>query len=227
MVCVNAPSFTMPTLGTLTGSRRRIYTIFARPSGPEKEGVVVAPPSIGIYTRGLGVPICRPRAFGSNGPLRVVGGCGPSIVIITTCKGVLPGSILSSTGCNYVGLRNSLLPGCENTSPVRRDMLGNSERANMATVRVSIKLSANSVLGIIGARVNIGRASKRLFSHLSLVNKRLVLSALSTLRGNRVAPVGRSRDLTARASGVSGSLYPVSFAGPTFRIRGGVEKLGP
>ncbi len=119
VIFVNAPSCTIGALRGLVGSSRAMTTMFTRPSGPINEGRVLAPPPIGMATGGCGVPICRPRSMGANRTLSVVGRVTPSIVIIITCNGVLPGRVLSTTGCNYMGNRTSLLPGCHNTSPVR------------------------------------------------------------------------------------------------------------
>lgn len=119
MIFVNAPSFTIPYLRGLVSGGCSVTTIFARPSGGANEGRLLAPPPIGILTRRGDVSICRPTSLGGDSTTRVVADVGPSVVVIITCNGVLPPSILSVPGCNYVGIRTSLLPGCENTTPVR------------------------------------------------------------------------------------------------------------
>lgn len=119
VVFVKAPSFSIKALRTLIRTKRRMYLMIDRPSGPGKHNGRVRPAPIGRTTVGRKVPICRPGGVHSPRYTRRLEGCGTSIVIIVTFNRVVPGRVLRVAPCKYVGMRTSLLPGCHKTTPVR------------------------------------------------------------------------------------------------------------
>lgn len=119
MVFVKAPSFSIKALRTVVRTKRRITLIIARPSGPGNHNGAVRCAPIGRYTLSRNVRMFRPIGVERATGVRCLEGFGTSVVVIITFKRVLSGDVLSVPQCNYVGIRTSLLPGCENTTPVR------------------------------------------------------------------------------------------------------------
>lgn len=183
-------------------SKCRMVKIIARPSEPIKEGGILAPPPMGIRTRGRNVPICRPRGVHRPRRLRGILTLGPSLIIATTFKRVLPGRLLSTPGFNYVGMRTSLLPRLHNNTPVRCSVLRKGRGAKVAVVCVTRGLSTNSVLARIRIPVARESAINALRSGLDTTKSGLLSRALPGLLGDRLAPVERGSRRTAFTCGV-------------------------
>ncbi len=184
---MGTPSFALPSLQALLGSRHRVAAVVTRPDRPAGRGLDLTAPPVKTLAAKAGVTVLQPEKIRDPDLLGTVRGLAPDAIVVVAFGRILPKDLLDAAPMGGVNVHASLLPRYRGASPVAWAIASGETETGVTTMRMTEKLDAGDILLQESTPIGEEETTGMLEERLAAMGASLLIDTLDALGAGTLA----------------------------------------
>jgi methionyl-tRNA formyltransferase len=145
VVYFGTPSFAVPGLDRLLGSRHSVAAVVTQPDRPRGRGHHVTAGPVKALAESHGLPVLQPDKIKSPALLDSLRALAPDLAVVAAYGRILPDDLLALPRLGFINIHASLLPRYRGASPIQRAVINGERSTGVSIMRVVRELDAGPV----------------------------------------------------------------------------------
>jgi methionyl-tRNA formyltransferase len=185
VVFFGTPSFAVPTLDALLGSRHTVVAVVTQPDRPRGRGQRTSASPVKERAAAAGVPVLQPQIVKTHEFAAGLSGLAPDIAVVAAYGQILTEQVLNTPRLGMINVHASLLPRYRGAAPIHRAIIAGESSTGVTIMRMVRALDAGAM--IVAERINIGQndTSVELEDQLARLGAGLLARALDDIAAGR------------------------------------------
>jgi methionyl-tRNA formyltransferase len=187
VVYFGTPSFAVPALDRLLGSRHSVAAVVTQPDRPRGRGHHVTAGAVKALAESHGLPVLQPDTIKSPALLDSLRALAPDLAVVAAYGRILPDDLLALPRLGFINIHASLLPRYRGASPIQRAVINGERSTGVSIMRVVRELDAGPVFESRALPIGPDDTSLDVEKGLATLGADALLDVIEALsRGNAV-----------------------------------------
>jgi methionyl-tRNA formyltransferase len=184
---MGTPSFAVPSLRALLGSRHLVVAVVTQPDRPSGRGLRIQPSPVKALAERHGLQVLQPSKIRTPEFLASVRALEPDLLVVVAFGRILPPALLEAAPRGGVNLHASLLPKYRGAAPVAWAVAHGESETGVTTMRMVEKLDAGEILLQLSTPIGPDETTARLEPRLAEMGASLLIETLDALEADQIA----------------------------------------
>jgi methionyl-tRNA formyltransferase len=219
--------WSVPSLGSLHGSRHDVVLVVTRTPRPSRRGSDVVPTPVAATAARLGLPLAEVHTVTRGEGLDRLAASRPDVLAVVAYGEILPEHVLSLPTIAPVNLHFSLLPRLRGASPVQTALLHGQRVTGVSTIVMDAGVDTGPILERVEDRIRPDDDAGSLGGRLAEVGGRVLVSSIDALADGSARPVPQDDALATFAPKLTAEDRTIDWTAPAPTIVNLVRALSP
>ena len=140
------PSFALPALRALLGSRHRVVGVLTQPDRPAGRGRELRASPVKLLALDAGLPVGQPATLKTPEGRAILHEWSPDLLVVVAYGLILPQAVLDRPRLGCLNIHGSLLPRWRGAAPIQRAILAGDTETGVSIMQMDAGLDTGPVL---------------------------------------------------------------------------------
>lgn len=194
IIFMGTPDFGVPVIRAIAESGHSICTVVTQPDRPKGRGKGISVSPVKEEATRLGIPVFQPEKVKSPDSVEYIRSLSPDAIVVVAFGQILSQEILDIPRYGCINVHASLLPKYRGAAPIQKAILEGEKVTGITTMLMDKGLDTGDILLQEEVEINDDETGGSLFSKLSLVGAKLIITTLKGLEEGNIRPVPQQGD---------------------------------
>ena len=227
IVFFGTPTFAVPTLDALLGSRHTVAGVVTQPDRPRGRGQRPSDAPVKARARDAGLPILQPLRMRDPAFLEALGAFGADLGVVAAYGRILTDAILATPRLGMINVHSSLLPRYRGAAPVHRAVIAGETLTGVTIMRVVQALDAGPIHARVQRDIDANETSEELERDLARLGADLLVRVVEAIAGGNVYERPQDEAEATYAHRLTKEDGVIDWSWPASRIHNLIRGLHP
>ena len=189
VVFMGTPFFSVPFLGALLKSGRRVACAVTQPDKPKGRGRKLAQSPVKESAVEHGIPVFQPKRLSDPFFIDLIRKSSPEYIVVVAYGRIVPPEILRIPEKGCINVHASLLPEYRGASPIQQAIIDGRTYTGVTTMLMSPELDTGDILLQEKIEIDRGDTAGSLSVKLSKIGVDLLIRTLDGLDRGEITPM--------------------------------------
>jgi methionyl-tRNA formyltransferase len=227
VVFFGTPSFAVPSLQALIGSRHQVVAVVSQPDRPKGRGhEVQATPTKAIADAST-IPVLQPAKIRDEEFLQQIRDLQPDLGIVVAFGRLLPDALLAIPRFGMINVHASILPRYRGAAPIQRAVLAGDPDTGVTIMRVITEMDAGPTFAVASVPIPPDATSGEMESTLAHLGAQVLLPVVDDLAGGRAIETPQDPARATHAPKITKAEGVIDWREPASAVHNQVRGLQP
>ena len=227
VVFFGTPSFAVPTLDALLGSRHRVVAVVTQPDRPRGRGQKTSDAPVKARAVAAGLPVFQPERMRDPGFVAGLSDLRADLGVVAAYGRILTETLLATPRLGMINVHASLLPKYRGAAPVHRAVIGGERETGVTIMRVVKALDAGPMLASVTRPIGAEETSEDVERDLARLGADLLVATIEAMLDGTAVETPQVETEASYAPRLTREDGLVEWARPAARIHDLVRGLYP
>jgi methionyl-tRNA formyltransferase len=227
VIFFGTPSFAVPSIEALIGSRHQVVAVVSQPDRPKGRGQGVQPTATKEVAQAHGIPVIQPPKIKEEAFLQAVRDLAPDLGVVVAFGRILPDALLAIPRLGMINVHASILPRYRGAAPVQRAVLAGDAETGVTIMRVATELDAGPTFSVGAVPIPPDATSGEMEGTLAHLGARLLLPVIDDLAAGRAVETPQDHARATHAAKITKAEGAIDWAEPAGVVHNKVRGLQP
>lgn len=227
IVYFGTPSFAVPSLRALIGSRHHVVALVSQPDRPKGRGHHVVPTPTKELALEASVPVLQPTRLRDEAFLATIASCRADLGVVAAYGRILPDALLAIPRLGMINVHASLLPKYRGAAPIHRSVIAGDEVTGVTIMRVVAELDAGPMLATSKRPIGLNDTSVEVERDLAEIGAAALIEVVEHLTHGPIGEVPQDPERATYAPKLEKSEGPIDWSLSARVIHNRVRGLQP
>jgi methionyl-tRNA formyltransferase len=139
------PSFAVPTLAALLGSRHQVVGVVSQPDRPRGRGQKTTPTPVKALATSAGIPVLQPERLKDAAFLDAFRTWAADLGVVAAYGEIIPDVLIDMPEAGLINVHASLLPRYRGAAPIQRAVMAGDPETGVTIMRIVRELDAGGM----------------------------------------------------------------------------------
>jgi methionyl-tRNA formyltransferase len=227
IIFMGTPEFAVPSLAALLDNGEQVVLVITQPDRPRGRGRKMTPPPVKVVAEKAGIPVLQPSKIKTADFLEQIHSYAPDLTVVAAYGRILPKSLIELPTLGTINVHASLLPKYRGAAPIQWAVINGEQQTGITIMQMDEGLDTGDILlpGVVPIEEN--DTAGTLAPRLASLGGRLLIDALSRLRGGTLKAVRQDDDQATLAPLLTKEDGHIDWSLPAFKISCLIRGLDP